>query len=226
MPVLTLTVPPKVKSRVTSWLVSRAAQSTHAAQLEWAANVVQYVNYVYSATTVHGGPKHGSVSPTLRKEVPVLGPRFLPLTYLHLHKQNSTPVIKPESTYLKPLNIIHPFYYPNIAKCPQCGSDQVSWQGWTTTGHCNVYGVHHEETALGYQLACEPCWSQVSNNSDDEGYCITTTNTKFWANKEHWEILHKGINCAYHVRGLPISPSTHRWHSSILQAMCSYSGPV
>jgi hypothetical protein len=191
--VLTRNIFPQVKSKVASWLGSRPAQSTDAAQLEWAANIVQYVNYIYTATTVRGGPKHGSAPPSLRSEVPVLGPRFLPPTYLHLQKRSATPTIEPESTYLKPLNIVHPFYYPSLAECPQCGSDKVAWQGWTATGHREVYGVRREETALGFQLQCEPCMAQPNdeNATGDGAYRFATTNVKFWENKEHWEIPRK-----------------------------------
>jgi hypothetical protein len=139
---------------------------------------------MYKATTVRGSPRNGSVAPVLRKEVPLLGPRFLPPSYLHIKKRNSTPNIVPASAYLKPLHIVHPFYYPELSKCPQCHSDNILWDGWNTAGHREVHGVYREETTLGYQLKCTPCRDTLQPG----GYCFATTNAKFWANKEHWEI--------------------------------------
>jgi hypothetical protein len=174
----------KVKKRVEGWEKYRTAQSDAPEQLEWAANVVQYVNYIYKATTVRGGPKNGNALPILRKEIPLLGPRFLPPSYLHIQKRNTTPNITPTPAYLKPLCVVHPFYNPELATCPQCGSDNILWDGWTTSGHREVHGVSREETALGYQLKCQPCQDAPAQGS----YCFATTNAKFWENKEHWEI--------------------------------------
>lgn len=161
-------------------------------QLEWAANVVQYVNHVYTATNVRGKGKKGEPpSPDLKKEIPIFGPRFLPPTYMHIQKHSSTSTILPAPAYLKPLHIVHPFYYPDLAKCPQCASEKVSWQGWTTTGYREVHGVRREETALGYQLECEPCkerFSRTKNATEKGVFCLATTNAKFWEKKEHWDV--------------------------------------
>jgi hypothetical protein len=154
--------------------------------------VVQYVNYIHKATTVRGGPKNGQAPPILRKEVPILGPRFLPPSYIHIQKCSPTPAIIPTSAYLKPLHIIHPFYHPELAKCPQCDSDNILWEGWNTAGHREVHGIHREETALGYQLKCQPC----RDSSQQSNYCFATTNAKFWGNKEHWEIPRE---CGYRL---------------------------
>jgi hypothetical protein len=189
-----LTITNQVKKRMDGWMKARTTQSESPEQMEWAANVVQYVNYVYKASAVRGGVKKGNASPALRKEVPIFGPRFLPPAYMHIQKRNSTPKIVPTSAYLKPLHIVHPFYYPDLAKCPQCNSDQVSWQGWTTTGYREVHGVRREETALGYQLECEPCKerSHCTENASEKGpFCHATTNVKFWERKEHWDVPRK-----------------------------------
>jgi hypothetical protein len=181
----------KVQNRVDGWKKAHgAAQSDSHQQLEWASNVVEYVSHVYKATTIRAGAKNGMPPPALSKEVPLLGPRFLPPSYISLRKRNSNADINPTSAYLKPLHIVHPFYYPELARCPQCQSEDVSWQGWTTTGHREVHGVNREETALGYQLSCRDCESRFGgHNAVEEGiYCIATTNTMFWKNKQHWEI--------------------------------------
>lgn len=123
----------KVNKRVEAWKKAWPTQNDNRHQLEWASNIVEYVTYVYKATSVHAGTKQGTGPPCLKKEVPVLGPRFLPLAYI-LQKRSSTPSTEPKTTYLKPLNIIHPFYYPILAKCPECLSENTSWQGWTATG--------------------------------------------------------------------------------------------
>jgi hypothetical protein len=171
----------QVQKRVEGWKKCRAALSDSLQQLEWAANVVKYVNYTYKATTIRAGTKKGTGPPPLRREVPLLGPRFLPLPYISLWKRNSTPDISPQMAYLKPLHIVHPFYYPELARCPECESENISWQGWTTTGHREVHGVSHEETALGYQLSCDNCKSRIGSRNTAEGfYCFATTNTMFW----------------------------------------------
>lgn len=161
-------------------------------QLEWASAVVEYVNYVFKATTPRGSSKKGIPPLPLRPEVPFLGPRFFPPSYISLQKRSPTPTIEPESAYLKPLTIIHPFYYPELAKCPQCeaGPEKLSWQGWTTGGYREVHGVSREEIALGYQLECKACETRFGgrNAAEKGNYCIATTNAKFWESKEHWEI--------------------------------------
>ncbi|KAL6300463.1 hypothetical protein BKA93DRAFT_819423 [Sparassis latifolia] len=112
-----------VEKRWKSWKRKHETQSQVTGQLEWEAHVVEYV--------------------------PLLGPQFLPPSYEQYKKCNSMPNIVPEIAYLKPVNVIHPFYFPELARCPQCNSDDVKWTGWTTTGH--------RETALGFQLRCQEC---------------------------------------------------------------------
>ncbi|OJT04576.1 hypothetical protein TRAPUB_4846 [Trametes pubescens] len=109
-----------------------------------------------------------------------------------------TPEITPDCTYLKPLNVVHPFFYPELSRCPQCDFDKVQWNGWTPTGHREVHGVSYEETAIGVQLRCGEC-QERHENAVKEGsylkeagkepkYCWATTNTLYWERKEHWEL--------------------------------------
>ncbi|KAG2085532.1 hypothetical protein BD769DRAFT_1397235 [Suillus cothurnatus] len=97
--------------------------------------------------------------PCLDSRIPILGPHFLPPSYLHVQKRNqSEPAINPEVLYLKPLRIIHPFYHPELARCPQCDcADSVSWDGWTGTGPWDVHGLMFDEAVIGIQLRCESC---------------------------------------------------------------------
>lgn len=182
----------QVQKRVKTWKTSRVNQSDSPEQIEWASHVVQYVNFMVKKTTTssESGSKKQLAPPALRKEIPILGPRFVPPGYLHMEKRNSTPNIIPISTYLKPLHVVHPFYYPSLKLCPQCDSTNVSWKGWVGPGYREVHGVSREETAIGYQLECEPCKQQYSGGSaTDKGvFCLSTTNIKFWARRSHWEI--------------------------------------
>jgi len=125
---------------------------------------------------------------SLPSNIPFFGPQFLPPLYAVLGKcQTST--VKPESAYLKPVNVVHPFYYPMLAKCPECQSLDVKWDGWMGTGSCKVHGVKWEETALGYQLWCNQCQTFSSGKT----HCFATTNLLFWEKKQHWEIPHMSI---------------------------------
>jgi hypothetical protein len=189
-----------VDTRLKAWIKQRGAstrtQSTNIAQLEWEANVVEYVSLVYKHTKHQRNSKDSGPAPSLPKDVPFLGPHFLPLSYLHSRKRYPNPVIQPQIAYLKPLNIIHPFYHDHLGKCPQCGSSEVRWDGWTTSGHRDLHGLREEETALGYQLICKPCENKFSRVKGDAkgiqgSYCFATTNPVFWKNWEHWAIPHQ-----------------------------------
>lgn len=183
----------QIEQTLARWKGVRNAETDLPEQLVWAANVVAYVDYVYSSTTVKANAKKDP--PQLKQEVPLLGPLFLPPTYVHLQKSKSAHAISPKTMYLKPLHIIHPFYYPNLAQCPQCDSLNVSWQGWTATGHRDVHGVEREETALGYQLECNSCKESRAEKriggrktNSEELVCMATTNPKFWARKHDCEV--------------------------------------
>ena len=189
---LTLARSSQVKKRTDEWMKHRSAQPEREQQLEWAAHVVEYVQYVHKKTSIRAGTQNGTAPPSLGTEVPILGPRFLPPTYLHLRKRNTTPIIEPQSAYLKPLTIVHPFYFPELAKCPQCDTDNIGWNGWTTTGPRNVHGICRDETAYGVQVQCKgECERRFGGgkNAEEAGtYCFATTNVKFWEKREHWGI--------------------------------------
>lgn len=180
----------QVENRWKAWQERRASQSQYVTQLEWEAHVVEYVGWAYNLTKSKGG----RASP-LKADVPLLGPRFLPPTYLHTCRRSSTPQIQPETAYMKAITIVHPLYFDTLAMCPKCdatGAD-ISWSGWTSTGHCEVHGLEREETALGYQLRCKRCagatiGQKASSKNGEGSHCFTTTNHTFWERREHWQV--------------------------------------
>lgn len=170
-----------------AWTKCRIKGLDRREQLEWTANVLEYVSYVNDETR--------KKTPTLKKEAPLLGPRFVPPSYLHLQHRSPAPDISPSTAYLKAVHIVHPLYYPWLSKCPQCNSDDIAWQGWTTTGPRDVHGVSREETAIGVQLKCNQCVTRFGGRDAAEKgtYCFATTNAKFWEKMEHWELPSKII---------------------------------
>lgn len=181
-------------------------QSQSDDQFVWAAHVVEYVDFVWKATRVHGNAKTSinSAPKPLDKAIPLLGPRFLPPGRLHEEKRSTNLLLKPNSYYLKPLTTVHPFYWRQLAQCPICDSSNILFQGWTATGYREVHGMFEEETALGYQLRCKVCEERSGHQSGDarSPYCFATTNHEFWARTQHWEIPRMwSFNVLYvHVR--------------------------
>lgn len=178
-------------------------------QYEWEAEVVEYVNYISDKTRVRSSKT--LTRPCLDNKVPILGPHFVPPSYLHARKRNqSEPAVSPEISYLKPLRVIHPFYYCELARCPRCNcSDGIQWDGWTGTGPRDVHGLMLDEAAIGTQLRCENCRNDptskkgLQNETECEqsetenrhnprtnlkGHCFATTNPDFWRGWSHWSI--------------------------------------
>jgi hypothetical protein len=147
----------QVEKRVTSWKTHRQAQSQSEPQLVWNAHIIEYVNYLYDHTSVHGNCSKGTIADSLPQNVPILGPRFVPPSYLHVEKRQKCPMVQPATAYIKPLNVVHPFYYPTISQCPQCDSANIKWDSWTPTGHREVHGIRLEECAIGFQMRCNDC---------------------------------------------------------------------
>ncbi|KAG2039032.1 hypothetical protein BDR03DRAFT_981073 [Suillus americanus] len=118
--------------------------------------------------------------------------------------------IEPVTQCIKPLNIIHLFYYPQLATCPQCSSDkETTWEGWTSMGPRKLHGLICEETALSAQLRCNTCKESmkmkkatnknIPGDVEDvrahanqpanlEGYCFATMSAAYWSSWEHWQI--------------------------------------
>ena len=154
----------QVKERVDGWLDARSlTQSCNKDQLMWTAEVVQYVTYLWKMVNTRRAGKPDNI---LTQPIPILGPRFLPPSYLHIHRRNMSPTIEPAKAYLKPLNVIHPFYYPEISVCPNCNSKDIKWDSWNATGHREVQGINREETTIGYQLQCDRCKANAGQHTD------------------------------------------------------------
>lgn len=184
----------QVNRRVESWVKARgASQVERVDQLKWASNVVEYVQHMHNLLTPRNGARKVTAATILSKDAPLLGPRFIPPTYLHLRRRDPAPSITAETVYLKAINVIHPFFYPEVSKCPQCGTDRIGWEGWTTSGPRNVHGVKREETVIGVQLECKgDCGKRFKAPGTEKGtYCFATTNATFWQAWGHWEIPRK-----------------------------------
>jgi hypothetical protein len=176
---------------VTSWKASRSDQTQNEVQLTWNAHVVEYVNNIYGRTTVHANSSKGTVADSLPKDILILGPRFVPPSYLHVEKRQKCPVIEPMMVYLKPLIVVHPFYYPGLAKCPQCDSINVKWDSWTTKGHREVHGIRQEECALGMQLRCKDCEMHFGKGQSlriKAGHILI-----LWEDREGWRSYQRKI---------------------------------
>ncbi|KAI6030974.1 hypothetical protein EDC04DRAFT_2523938, partial [Pisolithus marmoratus] len=108
-----------VNRRVKAWsdLPAQKKNQRDLLQLSWEAEVVEYVNFLWQKTRPR--KKTANEPAAIGLDVPILGPRFLPPTYLHAHKRPGLSSIVPETQYLKPINVVHPFYYPELACCPQ-----------------------------------------------------------------------------------------------------------
>ncbi|KAG6379441.1 hypothetical protein JVT61DRAFT_11916 [Boletus reticuloceps] len=163
-----------VDARVGRWnnLPATKASNRPLAQLKWEAEVVEYVTLLWNAMRCHS--QKATTTKTLGFDVPILGPRFIPPTHLHSQLRPGPTNIQPDVQYLKPINIIHPLHYPELARCPRCLScDNVSWEGWTTTGPRELHGISHEETALRLQLRCNSCKRSCSGLETSVGDVTT-----------------------------------------------------
>lgn len=185
----------EVNERVSKWKEQqmRKKQPCHSEQLQFTSEVVQYVSTIHKMTKINPGAK--SVEKTsarsLPMEVPIYGPRFIPPTYFSLQKREPSFDVKPSTSYIRPLTVVHPYYFPELARCPQCQSDNIKWEGWNSYGYRDVHGLFHEETALGAQLSCKDCRQRGLDTGNKIHHCFATTNVIFWENQNMWEIPRK-----------------------------------
>ncbi|KAJ7182935.1 hypothetical protein C8R43DRAFT_968527 [Mycena crocata] len=179
-----------VAKRLKAWTDNRPTQSRYKPQLEWEANVAEYVSVLYRATKPPRTTSKSSAkikeNPPLKPGIPIYGPRFVPPSFVdnRLRRWGNT---KPEIAYLRPINVIHPVYYPSLSKCPHCGSSDVRWDGWNGTGSREVHGLQRQETALGYQLRHDGCIADAGQIGT-KNRCFAATSADFWEKWEHWEI--------------------------------------
>ncbi|TRM55406.1 hypothetical protein BD626DRAFT_444173, partial [Schizophyllum amplum] len=168
-----------VTKRKETWKKNQPRDSsTNIAQLEWAAEVVQYVTHLHELVAIHGNSKNKDTVKLLPKTVPLLGPHFTPPPYVYQRLREAYPAITPTTLYIKPIHVVHPLFYPSLgARCPVCTADDVHWHGWVNTGPRDVHGLQREETAIGYQLRCDSCKAAKSKQ-----YCYAATSKEFWGN--------------------------------------------
>ncbi|KAI0757659.1 hypothetical protein C8Q80DRAFT_1092856, partial [Daedaleopsis nitida] len=171
-----------VEARWKTWQKNRNTQSKYFAQLEWEAHVCEYVSFLASELRSSG---------PISSKIPILGPRFIPPTYLHAQRRSPSTDVVPDTTYLKPLNVVHPFFYPGLDRCPTCSSsgDGLMSDGWNPKGHRELHGVSQEETAIGVQFRCKKCKEKYGKKAVEKAegsFCFVTTNTEFWEKIEHW----------------------------------------
>ncbi|EJD33866.1 hypothetical protein AURDEDRAFT_131466 [Auricularia subglabra TFB-10046 SS5] len=109
-------------------------------QLRWMAEVLEYVNYIHLPTRVHGNAKSVN-QPVLNSTIPLLGPRFV----------SPPPALSAQAgkLVLRPLNVVHEFYYPDLRSCRVCAADktQTSSEGWASSVSRRVHGISVEELA-------------------------------------------------------------------------------
>lgn len=140
---------------------------------------------MYKNTRLNGNASTDKIPPSLKKEVPLLGPIFVPPSYQCLSKRSNFPVITPETAYLVPLTVVHPFYHSGLLNaCPRCDLKDINWDGWNATGPREVYGLYRNERVIGYQLRCKSCKGGGKGKSS----CCVTTNPFFWEKWEYWRI--------------------------------------
>lgn len=180
-------------------------------QLEFMAHVAVYVSHLHNDTKLHGNSQ-AKQAPTLKAEVPIYGPRFVPPTHLQtLRRKGPNAPIVPETAYLRPINIVHPFYYPQLALCPDCKTDDEKIfktnSQWTAGCPRKVHGLSEEEYAYGVQYHCSTCKKGSS-----------TTNPEFWKGKMHWQAPSMFGSQLPDVDYL--TDSAHSRSPSLLQEVC------
>ncbi|KZV87139.1 hypothetical protein EXIGLDRAFT_621003, partial [Exidia glandulosa HHB12029] len=96
---------------------------------------------------------------------------------LVVHARRAAGNLQPEDWYLRPLIIVHDFYYPVLRTCMVCGSgkDKTAFDGWASTVPRRVHGISTEEFAYGQQLRCNNCKALGS-----KPFCYATTSGAFW----------------------------------------------
>ncbi|PIL35895.1 hypothetical protein GSI_01555 [Ganoderma sinense ZZ0214-1] len=199
----------RILRRSDNWLIMREKerQSTYKPQLQFAACCCQYASFVANEIRNLKGEK--CAHKKLNSKIPWLGPRFLPETYTSQKRRLVSPDVIPDLACLKPVTILHPYFFDELNICPRCGAtgDDLSWGRWTTSGPRDVHGVYGEEQVIGVQMRCNKCKEARGNTGrrggrgkggggdddddddyDDPSYCWGTASYQFWEGKEHWEI--------------------------------------
>ncbi|KAF8186240.1 hypothetical protein BJ912DRAFT_927161 [Pholiota molesta] len=186
-----------VNKRLKTWNDNHLAAQPF--QLEWEAEVMEYVDYLHSKLKVHGNSKDKDKARIIDKAIPLLGPRFMPPGFLHSMQRDPTPSIDPKQVYTVALTVIHPVFYPNMfTSCPHCASDAILWDGWNATG------------------ARTDCQRKKAENPSGK-YCFATTSHLFWKKWEHWKIPR---SVPYFLRRAAV---THELFDLIIELRLSYT---
>ncbi|PIL30719.1 hypothetical protein GSI_06887 [Ganoderma sinense ZZ0214-1] len=170
-----------VKKRVSGWKVARKTQSTFEPQLKFNAECMAYTDATWDRIKP---TKAGGEFFALPLDWPFAGPEFHPPGFLQYQRRHVASDCNPEWVYIKVCRILHPLFFPWIARCPNCHSRDVDMTGWTGTGHREVHGLASEECVIGVQFRCEGCAKARgtgTSGGSDEKYCFSTTNPEFWA---------------------------------------------
>jgi len=184
-----------------------------------------YIDFAHQNTCVHGNSAKLAVS-KLSGKVPLLSPHFILVPPSLFTKGEGLPSkAHVEHYYVKPIHIVHPFFYPTLTKisCPGCwkfGTEpSIQWTQWAGKGPRDVHGLMEEEYAIGYQMQCKTCTAgtqqdkqlqglkeviEVDDNGDDDddpdmSDQIMKPQSHFWAttNREYWSgVLHWQVPCA------------------------------
>ncbi|TFY80628.1 hypothetical protein EWM64_g3383, partial [Hericium alpestre] len=149
------------KNKYEHWKGNRENQAGSDAQLTWAANVVAYVNFLWDTTKIPPNSSKDKTPRNLARAIPMHGPCFIPLTYMYLRMHQYLAEIEPGAAYLKPLHIIHPVYYPELLKCPRCGTTDRFKLTMTSAGLAeNIRQLHlleYQQTVQEYLQYFRSC---------------------------------------------------------------------
>lgn len=148
------------------------------------SHIVTYVSKINVDSRVHGNSKAKDAR-TLGSNIPLLGPVFAPPTHLHqLRRKGPTDKVVPQTSYIKKLHIIHPFFYPDLPlSCPECNEVATfASNGWTGGAPRKVHALKVDELAYGLQYQCGVC------EKNKRSYGFSTTNPEFWKGTPHWAL--------------------------------------
>ena len=180
-----------MNERVIKWTEARQGhQSPRRDQLQWEANVIEYVNYITASKAAVTTSRSKLGTYQLPPSVPLWGPVFYPPTFDDIakrypatlrDKQTTRLQITPNAAYLRPLTVIHPYYFKSLRRCPRDAAHSVVNDGWQSNGSREVHGLYHEESAIGFQIRCNSCKGQVDEDGRSLTYCFSLVNSEYWS---------------------------------------------
>ncbi|KAG8916363.1 hypothetical protein FRC01_003197 [Tulasnella sp. 417] len=169
----------EIDKRVSGW--KNEESSIPEPQLIFASQACQYVKYLHDKT-----PKKGKFS----LDLPLYGPRFSPSPPAFLHRNpSSSSQISPNDFYLKPVTIVHDFFWPSLMTCPTCAKagraePKLERQGFTPEGPRTVHGIYEDEYVIGARIRCKTCAKLKHGGRIQWSF----TAQEFWGDKPYWEI--------------------------------------